>query len=153
MVSRKLPIETLQKLHLSNRLYMEQVTCHLLMLLLSARACSETRKWNSVCLEIPFARSSSLMETSQLICAANQLTDFFVMHEVQGFHLIFGWGGFCWTCFLQIFGWVATESAETCVFNENFLAMGVGWGFCISSDIISKQIIVLFLLCCLWTSS
>ena len=52
MVSRKLPMQTLQKLHLSNRLYIEQVTCHLLMLLLSARACSETTKQNSVCFEI-----------------------------------------------------------------------------------------------------
>ena len=30
-------MQTLQKLNLSNRLYTEQVTCHLLMLLLSAR--------------------------------------------------------------------------------------------------------------------
>ena len=41
-------------LHLSNRLYIEHVTCHLLMLLLSARACSETAKRNSVCFEISF---------------------------------------------------------------------------------------------------
>ena len=51
MVSRKLPMQTLQKLHLSNRLYIEQITCHLLMLLLSARTCSETAKQNSVCFE------------------------------------------------------------------------------------------------------
>ena len=31
-----------------------QVTCHLLMLLLSARACSEIAQQNSVSLEIPF---------------------------------------------------------------------------------------------------
>ena len=52
MVSRNLLVENLQKLHLSNRLYIEQVTCHLLMPLLSSRACSETAKQNSVCLEI-----------------------------------------------------------------------------------------------------
>ena len=44
-------MQTLQKLHLSNRLYMEQVTCHLLMPLLSLRACSEAAKQNSFGLE------------------------------------------------------------------------------------------------------
>ena len=39
LVTRKLPMQTLQKLHLSNMLYIEQVTCHLMMLLLSSRAC------------------------------------------------------------------------------------------------------------------
>ena len=56
----KLPIETLQKLHLSNRLYIEQVICHLLMLLLSARARSKTVRWNSVRSEIPCSGSSFL---------------------------------------------------------------------------------------------
>ena len=91
-----LPLQTLQKLHLSNRLYIEQVTCHLLTLLLSARACSDTAKRNSVCLEIPFGRGSSLMETSQLICVANRLTGFFVICEVRGFCMISGWGIFRW---------------------------------------------------------
>ena len=71
--------------HTQNRL-----PCHLLMFLLSSRACSETAKRNSVCFEISFDRSWSLIETSQLICAANLLTAFFVMSEVQGFRLISG---------------------------------------------------------------
>ena len=66
------------------------------MLLLSARACSETIKRNSVCFEMSFDRSSSLIETSQLICAENWWTAIFVMREVRGFHLISGWGVFCW---------------------------------------------------------
>ena len=41
-------MQTLQKLHLSNMLYIEQVTCHLMMLLLSSRACSETAKRNYI---------------------------------------------------------------------------------------------------------
>ena len=69
---------------------MEQFTCHFLVLLLSARACSETTKRNSVCFEIPFHRSSSLTETSQLICVANWLTPFFVMCEVRVFRLSLG---------------------------------------------------------------
>ena len=81
-------MQTLQKLHLSNRLY---IVDHLLMLLLSAKACSETAKWNSVCLEIPFDKSSSFMETSQLICVANRLTGFFVIREVREFCMISGW--------------------------------------------------------------
>ena len=91
MISRKLPMETLQKLHLSNRLYIEQVTCHLLILLLSARASSEIAKWNSICFEIFFDRSSSLIKTSQLICVANWLIAVFVMRKVRGFCLISGW--------------------------------------------------------------
>ena len=83
-------MQTLQKLLLANRLYKEQVTSHLLMLLLSATACSETAKRNSVCFEIPFERSSSLMETSQLICVANWLTAFFLMREEWGIRLISG---------------------------------------------------------------
>ena len=44
-------MQTLQKLHLSNRLYIEQVTCHLLMPLLSSRACSETANlWLRLCI-------------------------------------------------------------------------------------------------------
>ena len=55
--------------HLSNRLYIEQVICHLLMLLLSARACSETAKAKlSLFLNI-FDRGLSLIETSRLIFA------------------------------------------------------------------------------------
>ena len=77
-------MQALQKLHISNRLYIEQVTCHFLILLLSARACSETVKRNLVRLEISFGRSLSLMETSQLMYTANRLTDFFVMREVRG---------------------------------------------------------------------
>ena len=106
-------MQTLQKLHLSNRLYIEKVTCHLLMFLLSARSCSETAKRNSVYLEIPLGRSWSLMENSQLICVVNRLTGFFVMREVQEFRHISGYGGFCWTRFLQIFGRVAPESVKT----------------------------------------
>ena len=34
----------------------------------SARACSDTTKDNPFCLEIPFRRSSSVLEPSQLIC-------------------------------------------------------------------------------------
>ena len=79
-------MQTLQKLHLSNRLYIEQVTCHLLMLLLSTRACSETAKQNSVSLGITFGRSSSLMKTSRY----NRLIGFFVMLAVQEFFLISG---------------------------------------------------------------
>ena len=41
----------LAKLHLSNRLYIEQFICHLLMLLLSVRFCSMIAKRNSVCSE------------------------------------------------------------------------------------------------------
>ena len=76
-------------------------TCHLLMLQLSARACSETAKRNSVCfkinLNLSFDRSSSLIETSQLICVANCLTAFFMMCEVRGLCLISGWGVFHFT--------------------------------------------------------
>ena len=78
-------MQTLQKLHVSNGLYTEQVTCHLLMLLLSARACLETAKRDSACFEISFDKSSSFIEISQLICVANWLTGFFVMCEVPGF--------------------------------------------------------------------
>ena len=53
------------------------------------------------------------METNQLICIGNRLTSFFVMREVRRFRLISRWGDFCWTRFLQIFGRVAPESAET----------------------------------------
>ena len=82
-------MQILQKLHLSNRLYIEQVTCHLLMPLLSSRACSETAKQNSVCLEI-------MPNTSQVICVGNCLTAFFPMRELRGFQLISGWGVFLW---------------------------------------------------------
>ena len=66
------------------------------MLVLSARACSETAKRNSVFFKIYFDRSSSLIETSQLIYVTNWLTAFFVMREVRGFRLISGLGVFSW---------------------------------------------------------
>ena len=120
-------MQTLQKLHLSNRLYIEQVTCHLLMLLLSARACSETAKWNSVCLEISFERSSSLMETSQLICVANRLTGFFVIRGVRGFRMISGWGVFRWAHgFGRFLGELPVGLRRLCVFDVSFLAAGLG---------------------------
>ena len=65
------------------------------------------------------------METSQLICVANWLTGFFVIREMRSFHLISGWGGFCWTRVLQIFGQVSPESAETVCFCQKFSRWGV----------------------------
>ena len=127
MVSRKLPMETLQKLHVSNRLYIEQVTSHL-MLLLSAKACSETAKRNSVCLEIPFNRNSCLTETSQFICVANQLTSFFVMREVWEFRLISGWGVFRWVHgFCRFLGELSVNLRRLCVFDGSFLKGGLNW--------------------------
>ena len=120
-------MQTLQKLHLSNRLYIEQVTCHLLMLLLSARACSETAKRNSACLEISFDRSLSLMETSQLICVANRLTGFFVTREVRKFCMISGWGVFRWAHgFCRILGELPVNLRRLSVFKGSFLAWGLG---------------------------
>ena len=89
-------MQTLQKLHLSNRLYIEQVTCHLLMLLLSARAYSETAKRNLVCFQISLDRCLPLIKNSQLICFANWLTAFSVIGEVQGLRLIYGLGVLRW---------------------------------------------------------
>ena len=115
------------KWHLSNRLYIEQATCHLLMLLLSARACSETAKRNSVCLEIPFDRSSFLMETSQLICVANRLTGFFVIREARGFCMNSGWGVFRWTHgFCRFLGELLVNLGRLCVFDGSFLAGDLG---------------------------
>ena len=73
MICRKLPMQTLVKLHLSNRL----LVCLLVI------ACFEKSIYRS---------SSSLIETSQLTCIANWLTAFFVMREVRGFCLISGCG-------------------------------------------------------------
>ena len=118
-------MQTLQKLHLSNRLYIEQVTSHLSILLSSARACSETAKQNSVCFEIPFDRSSSLMKTSQSICVKNLLTAFFVMREVLGFRLISGWIAFRWgRGFCRFLGGLSMNLQILCFFNGNFLAGG-----------------------------
>ena len=110
-------MQTLQKLHLSNRLYIKQVTCHLLMLLLSARACSETAKRNSVSFEISFVRISSLIETSQLICVASWFTVFFCHAWSAGISPDFWVGSFSLgPQFLQIFGRVAREFAEIVLF-------------------------------------
>ena len=57
---------------------------HLLMLLLSVRACSKTAKQKSVCLEIPFSGILSHMGTSQLTGIANHLTGFRVMSVFAG---------------------------------------------------------------------
>lgn len=97
--------------------YVEQVTRYLLMFLLSVRACSETAKQNSICWEIHFCRSLCLMKTSQFICVGNRLTGFFVIHEVQGFHLISG------KRFQQVFGQVTSESAETLCFWLDFFRL------------------------------
>ena len=146
-------MQTLQKLHLSNRLYIEQVTCHLLMLLLSARAYSETAKRNSVCFQISFDRSLPLIETSQLICVANWLTAFFVIRELRGLRLISGlevlrWAhGFCklWSNCLWICGeYVLLFLFYFMCFRRGFSRRGVGWGLCILRCVISKYIIVLF---------
>ena len=128
MVSRKPPMQTLQKLHLSNRLYLEKVTCYLLMLLLSARACSETAKWNSVCFEISFDRGLSLIENSRLICIGNWFTAFFVMHEVRGFRLISGWGVFRWAHgFCRFLVELPVNLRRLCIFFDgDFLAGGLG---------------------------
>ena len=131
-------MKTLQKLHLSNRLYIEQVRCHLLILLFSVRACSETAKRNSVCFKIPFDRSSSFIETCQMICVQNQSTGFFVMREVRRFCLIFWWRGFC-----GFLGELSVNLQRMCVFERNFFA-GCWVGFCILYSILSKQIIVLY---------
>ena len=127
MVSRKLAMQTLQKQYLSNRLYIEQVTCNLLMFLLSAKTCSETAKRNSVCLEIPFVRSSSLMETSQLIYDPNRLTGFFVMREVRRSCLISVWKGFRWAHgFCGLLGELPMNLQRLCVLDGIFLAGGLG---------------------------
>ena len=134
-------METLQKLHLSNSLYVEQFACHLLMFLLSARACSKNTERNSVCLKIPFGRSSSHMETSQLIRIANRMTGFFVMRdfllggtpcEVWGFRLISGWRGFRWVRRFFIFLGIKlpVNLQRLCVLTGIF-SLGVGWSFCI----------------------
>ena len=120
-------MQTLQKQYLSNRLYIEQVTCNLLMFLLSAKACSDTAKRNSVCLEIPFVRSSSLMETSQLIYDPNRLTGFFVMREVGGFCLISVWEGFRWAHgFCGLLGELPMNLQRLCILDGIFLAGGLG---------------------------
>ena len=114
------------------------------MLLLSARAFSETAKRNSVCFEIPFDRSSFLIETSQLICVANRLTAFFVMRAVRGFHLTSGWGVFLWAHgFCRLFGELPVN-LQRLRFRLEFSRQKVGWDFCILRGVISKQIIVLF---------
>ena len=143
MVSRKLSMKTLRKLHLSNRLYIEQVTCHLLILLFSVRACSETTKRNSICLEIPFDRSSSFIETFQMICVQNRSTGFFVMREVRRFCLISWWWVLRWARgFCRFLGDLSVNLQRMCVFDRNFFA-GYWVGFCILHSILSKQIIVL----------
>ena len=127
-------------------LYIEQVTCHLLMFLLSARACSETAKRNSICLEIPCDRSSSLMETSQIICVANRLTGFFVIREVREFCMISGWGVFRWAHgFCRFLDELPVSLWRLCVFEGKFSRREFGYDFCILYDVISKQIIVLTL--------
>ena len=137
-------MKTLQKLHLSNRLYIEQVRCHLLILLFSVRACSETAKRNSVCFKIPFDRSSSFVETCQMICVQNQSTSFFVMREVRRFCLISWWWGFRWARgFCGFSGELSVNLQRMCVFERNFFA-GCWVGFCILHSILSKQIIVLY---------
>ena len=124
------------------------------MLLLSSRACSETAKRNSVCFEISFDKSSSLIETSQLIWVANWLTAFLWCVKCGDF----AWlrvGSFTFGAqFLQIFGRVDRESAEIVLFYFIFILFiylfqrvfsrrGVGWGFCILHGVISKYITVL----------
>ena len=145
LVSRKLPMQTLQKLHLSNSLYIEQYTSHLLILLSSTRACSETTKQNSVCFEISFDKSLFLMETSQLICVADWLTDFFMMLEVWGFRLISGWAIFCWAhSFCRFLVELPVESADTMHFWWEFSCWGFFGVSVFLHGVISMQIIVLF---------
>ena len=123
LVSRKLPMQTLQKLHLSNSLYIEQYTSHLLILLSSTRACSETTKQNSVCFEISRAcflwklvnwfalQIGWLISLWCLKCedfAWFQVGQFFVEHTVSADF----WSSYQWN--LRIL----------CFFDGNFLAGG-----------------------------
>ena len=138
------------------------------MLLLSARACSETTKWNSVCLEISFDRSLSLIETSQLICVANWLTAFFVMLGVRGFHLISGWTLFCWVhglCrFLVELPWICRDCAFfnffyfDCLFiylyfSTEIFSPGSWVRFLYFAQYNLQTYYSIVLLCCLWTCS
>ena len=144
MLFRKLPMQTLPILHLLNRLYIEQVTCHLLMLLLSARACSETVKRNSVCLEIPFSQEF-VSYGKQSIDWRCKLVDWFLCDASSAVISPDIWvGSFSLGArALQIFGQVAGQSAETVPFWRGFSCRVVGWGFCNLCGVISKQIIVL----------
>ena len=118
-------MKTLQKLHLSDRLYIEQVTYHLLILTFSVTACSETAKRNSVCSETPFDTSSSFTETCQMISVQNRLRGFLVMREVRRFCLISWWGGFDWARgFCRFLGELSVNLPRLCVIDRNFFA---GW--------------------------
>ena len=154
LVSRKLPMQTLQKLHLSNSLYIEQYTSHLLILLSSTRACSETTKQNSVCFEISFDKSLFLMETSQLICVADWLTDFFMMLEVWGFCLISGWAIFCWAhSFCRFLVELTSGICGYYAFLMGIFLLGVFWGVCIFAQCNFYADYSTVLLWYLWTSS
>ena len=88
---------------------------------------SLSSKWNSICLEIPFDRSSSLMETSQLISIANRLTCFFVIHEVRGFCMISGWGVFRWLHgFCRFLGELPISLQRLSIFDREFSRQGFG---------------------------
>ena len=154
LVSRKLLMQTLQKLHLSNSLYIEQYTSHLLILLSSTRACSETTKQNSVCFEISFDKSLFLMETSQLICVADWLTDFFMMLEVWGFRLISGWAIFCWAhSFCRFLVELTSGICGYYAFLMGIFLLGVFWGVCIFAQCNFYADYSTVLLWYLWTSS
>ena len=66
------------------------------------------------------------------------------MREVRVFHMISGWSVFRWAHgFYRFLGEFPLHLQRLCVFDENFLAEGLG--FCIFlRGLISKQIIVLF---------
>ena len=145
MVSRKLLMQTLRKLHFSNRLYIEQVTCHT-WLLLSARACSETTKQNSDCFEI------YQIPVNWFALQIGWLLSFRCV-KCEDFNWFLG-GEFSFG--RTVFVWVAHESVETKHFflfvfylfiylNIYFFSTRIfRQGFCIWRGVISKHIILFF---------
>ena len=120
---------------------------HLLMLLLSARACSKTANRNSVFSEMPFIGSLSLLETIQLICISSRLVGFPVIRPFGERYSEWSaevspdfWMGFfsLGTSFLQ------RQKLRSCVFWQEFLQWGIGWGFWVLRGVISEQILGLF---------
>ena len=147
LVSRKLPM---QKLHLSNRLCIEQVTCHLLMLLLSARACSETAKQNSICFEIcQIPVTWFALQIGRLLplrCVKCEDFDWFLGGEFS-----FGctvspdiWSSCPWICGECALFFLFIYLFKKFFFRQGFSLRGGRWGFCILRGVISKHIIILF---------
>ena len=136
----KLPIKTLPKFYLLKRLYIAQAICQLLMLLLSARACSKTTKQKQV--------NWFTMQTIWLVSVwCGDLLGGTPL-EAPGFRLISGcysfrWAqGFCRFC----------RNCRGCAFWRGVPNRRIGWGFCILHGVISERIKDFFSWC-FWTST